>query len=123
MKKYILLSICTLFFLTANAQEKPNIIWIMAEDMSADLECYGMPNVKTPYLNKMAAEGIKFENCFVTNSICSPSRSAMILGTNQVKTNTHHHRSNRKVPLDTQFTPFTKLLREVGYTMQYYMNV
>ncbi|WP_282135277.1 sulfatase family protein [Seonamhaeicola maritimus] len=96
--------------------EKPNIIWLMAEDISLDLECYGMPAVKTPMLNKMARKGVKFNNCFVTNSICSPSRSAMMIGTHQVKTNTHHHRSNRDVPLDNQFTPFTQLLRENGYT-------
>ncbi|UMB61722.1 sulfatase [Lutibacter sp. A80] len=96
--------------------KKPNIIWIMAEDMSTDLECYGMPAVKTPNLNKMAAEGVKFNNCFVTNSICSPSRSAMMIGTHQVKTNSHNHRSNRDVPLDSQFTPFTQKLREAGYT-------
>ncbi len=96
--------------------ERPNIIWLMAEDISTDLECYGMPDVKTPNLNAMASKGVLFENAFVTNPICSPSRSAMMIGTHQLKTNTHHHRSNRDVPLDNQFTPFTALLRDVGYT-------
>ncbi len=98
------------------AQKKPNIIWIMAEDMSTDLECYGFPDVKTPHLNKMATEGIRFNNAFVTNPICSPSRSSMMLGTHQIASNTHHHRSNRKVPLNKKYTPFTQLLREAGYT-------
>ena len=97
-------------------KQKPNIIWLMAEDMSTDLETYGMSNVKTPHLNKMAAEGIRFDNAFVTNPICSPSRSAMMVGTHQIRTNSHNHRSNRKIPLDTQFKPFTKLLKNVGYT-------
>ncbi|MDX6746946.1 sulfatase-like hydrolase/transferase [Polaribacter sp. PL03] len=126
--KYILLNFCIIFTvlsckktsekvaLNEIKKERPNIIWIMAEDMSTDLETYGMPNVKTPNLNKMASEGIRFDNAFVTNSICSPSRSAMMIGTHQIKTNTHHHRSNRKTPLDTQFKPFTKLLRDAGYT-------
>ncbi|WP_087521980.1 sulfatase family protein [Polaribacter sp. SA4-12] len=96
--------------------QRPNIIWIMAEDMSTDLETYGMPNVKTPNLNKMASEGIRFDNAFVTNPICSPSRSAMMVGTHQVITNSHNHRSNRNTPLDSQFKPFTKLLRDAGYT-------
>ncbi|WP_233098693.1 sulfatase family protein [Aureibaculum flavum] len=96
--------------------KQPNIIWIMAEDMSTDLACYGLPNVKTPYLDKMASEGVRFDNAFVTNPICSPSRSAMMIGTHQVKTNTHNHRSNREVPLDKQFTPMTQKLREAGYT-------
>ncbi|WP_262480871.1 sulfatase-like hydrolase/transferase [Algibacter lectus] len=98
------------------ALKKPNIIWLMAEDMSVDLACYGMQAVKTPYLDKMASEGIRFDNAFVTNPICSPSRSAMMIGTHQVKTNTHNHRSNRDIPLNKQFTPFTQKLREVGYT-------
>lgn len=101
---------------TTKETKRPNIIWIMAEDMSTDLEVYGMPDVKTPNLNKMAAEGVRFNNAFVTNPICSPSRSAMMLGVHQVKSNTHNHRSNRDVPLDPQFTPFTQLLRDAGYT-------
>ncbi|WP_273445622.1 sulfatase [Neolewinella agarilytica] len=109
-----------LFFLAANfslvAQEPPNIIWIMAEDMSTDLACYGMPDVRTPNLDKLASEGARFENCFVTNPICSPSRSSMMVGVHQVKTNTHHHRSNREVPLSAPYRPFTQLLREAGYT-------
>lgn len=116
MKKYLL--VCGLFFalFTANAQQKPNIIWLMAEDMSLDLECYGMPAVKTPVLNKMAEQGVRFDNCFVTNPICSPSRSAMMVGTHQVKINAHNHRSNRDVPLNENFKPFTALLRNAGYT-------
>ncbi|WP_339917802.1 sulfatase [Yeosuana marina] len=96
--------------------KQPNIIWLMAEDISTDLECYGMPNVKTPFLNKMAEEGIRFDNAFVTSPICSPSRSAMMIGTHQVKTNTQHHRSNRNVVLSPDYKPFTKLLRDAGYT-------
>jgi N-sulfoglucosamine sulfohydrolase len=96
--------------------QPPNIIWLMAEDISLDLACYGMKAVKTPTLDRMAQEGIRFNNCFVTNPICSPSRSAMMVGTHQVKTNSHNHRSNRDVPLPEPFKPFTYLLREAGYT-------
>ena len=130
MKSIKLITLTTCIILTISAckkntekvaqvevkKERPNIIWIMAEDMSTDLETYGMPNVKTPHLNKMANQGIRFDNAFVTNPICSPSRSAMMIGTHQVKTNSHNHRSNRDVPLDSQFKPFTKLLRDAGYT-------
>ena len=130
LKKIIIIALISSFIVSCKSNKKPeiaevntetqakrpNIIWLMAEDMSTDLECYGMPDVKTPFLNKMAAEGIRFDNAFVTNPICSPSRSAMMVGTHQVKTNTHHHRSNRDVPLDPQFKPFTALLRDAGYT-------
>ena len=69
------------------SEKKPNIIWLMAEDMSLDLACYGMPAVKTPNLDKMASDGVRFDNCFVTNPICSPSRSSMMVGVNQLKIN------------------------------------
>lgn len=124
MKKFAFIHICLFFVCTILAQKKPdrlsqskpNIIWLMAEDISLDLECYGMKAVKTPNLNKMAEEGVRFDNCFVTNPICSPSRSAMLTGTHQVKINAHNHRSNRDVPLDENFKPFTYWLREAGYT-------
>jgi len=97
-------------------QKLPNIIWLMAEDISLDLACYGMQAVQTPNLDQMALDGIKFNNAYVTNPICSPSRSAMMVGVHQIKTNTHNHRSNRDVPLSEPYLPFTKLLRDAGYT-------
>ncbi|MEO9892710.1 sulfatase [Aurantibacter sp.] len=97
-------------------EKPPNIIWLMAEDISLDLACYGMKAVKTPNLDQMAMDGIKYNNAYVTNPICSPSRSAMMVGVHQVKTNTHNHRSNRDVPLSKPYLPFTKLLRDAGYT-------
>lgn len=101
---------------TQQEQKQPNIIWLMAEDISLDLACYGMKAVQTPNLDQMALDGIKFNNAYVTNPICSPSRSAMMVGVHQVKTNTHNHRSNRDVPLSEPYLPFTKLLRDAGYT-------
>ena len=77
LRKTIALAVVSLLTVSAIAQKevkRPNIIWLMAEDMSIDLECYGMEAVKTPNLNKMAAEGVRYDNCFVTNPICSPSR-------------------------------------------------
>ncbi len=107
----VLISSCS-----KEVEEKPNIIWLMAEDISLDLECYGMKGLKTPTMNKMAEEGVLFTNAFCTNSICSPSRSAMMTGVHQVKINAHQHRSNRDLPLPAPYQPFTKLLRDAGYT-------
>ena len=56
--------------------EHPNIIWLMAEDISTDLECNGMKGVHTPVLNQLAAEDMFFESAYCTASISSPSRSA-----------------------------------------------
>jgi N-sulfoglucosamine sulfohydrolase len=105
------------FALICSAHAKqPNIIWIMAEDMGPDLECYGMAGVKTPNLNLMAKEGALFKKAYCTNPICSPNRSAMMVGVHQTITNTQHHRSNRDIPLEAPFKPITYWLREAGYS-------
>jgi N-sulfoglucosamine sulfohydrolase len=98
------------------AAEKPNIIWLMAEDMGLDLECYGMAGVKTPNLNKMAEEGARYTKAYCANPICSPNRSSMMVGVHQTVINAHHHRSNRDRPLDAPFKPITSWLRDAGYT-------
>ncbi|MBB6461701.1 sulfatase-like hydrolase/transferase [Flammeovirga kamogawensis] len=98
-----------------NAQDRPNILLVMAEDISTDLACYGMEAVKTPTFDRLAEEGIKYTNCIGTNSICSPSRSALMVGAHQNITNAQNHRSNRNTPLDNKFVPITKLLQDVGY--------
>ncbi len=116
LKKRILTIISTFTLTSAYSFEQPNIIWLMAEDISTDLACYGMKAVKTPNLDKLANEGIRYTHCFCTNSICSPSRSAMMTGVHQLKINAQHHRSNRDVPLPEPYKPFTYWLREAGYT-------
>lgn len=116
LKNNTLILLFIIIFLDVSAREKPNIIWLMAEDISTDLACYGMKAVKTPNLDKLAEEGIKYTNCFCTNSICSPSRSAMMVGVHQLKINAQHHRSNRDVPLPEPYKPVTYWLRKAGYT-------
>lgn len=116
MKKLLSYILLLAFVLPVQAQERPNIIWLMAEDISTDLETYGMAGVQTPNLNKLAEQGIKYTNTFSTNPICSPNRSAMMVGTHQNMIGAQHHRSNRNRVLPTPYKPLTYWLREVGYT-------
>lgn len=95
---------------------KPNILFILSEDMSIDLECYGMSGVKTPILNQLASTGIQYMNAYGNNSICSPSRSNMMTGVHQNIINAQHHRSNRNIPLSDPYKPITSYLRDAGYT-------
>lgn len=96
--------------------QKPNILFILSEDMSTDLECYGMQAVKTPVLNSLAKTGVQFMNAYGNNSICSPSRSNMMTGVHQNSINAQHHRSNREIPLMAPYKPITSYLRDAGYT-------
>ncbi|MEL7530682.1 MAG: sulfatase [Bacteroidota bacterium] len=117
---YFLTIVCCLGLACEQASEQtdrqpPNIIWLMAEDIGQDLACYGVPALQTPVLDQLAAEGIRYTQCYSTNPICSPNRSAMMLGTHQNISNTQHHRSYRESPLMEPFAPITHYLREAGY--------
>lgn len=98
------------------ASRVPNIVLLMAEDIGQDLACYGMEGVKTPVLDRLAAEGRRYDNAICANPICSPNRSALMVGVNPTLINAHMHRSNRDTPLEDPFKPITYYLRKAGYT-------
>ena len=61
--------------------EKPNVIFILMDDMGcSDVSCYGAKKVKTPHIDRLAAEGIKFTDFHTAASTCSPSRAAFLTG-------------------------------------------
>ena len=95
----------------------PNIVWIIADDLSPELGCYGNQLVKTPSLDRLAREGTRFTNAFVTAPVCSPSRSAMITGMYQTSIGAHNHRSHRDdgYTLPAPVRLVTGYLREAGY--------
>ena len=65
----------------AQDSQRPNILFIMTDDHAAHaLSCYGSRVNRTPNLDRIAAEGMRFDNCFVTNSICTPSRATILTG-------------------------------------------
>jgi len=64
----------------ACAEERPNILLIVSEDNGQELGCYGEPFVKTPVLDKLAEEGIRFHNAYVPQAGCSQSRAALLTG-------------------------------------------
>lgn len=103
--------------LGATAQQKPNIVWIITEDISPELGCYGYPFVQTPHLDQLASEGLLFTRMFSTAPVCSPSRSAMITGMYQTSIGAHNHRSHRgdgyRLPAPVQ--PITEYFRQAGY--------
>jgi len=101
----------------AGEARKPNILWIIAEDFSPDLGCYGEPAVQTPRIDALAAEGVRYDQCCVTAPICSIARSALMTGMYQTSIGAHHHRSHREdgYKLPEGVRTFTSRLREAGY--------
>ncbi len=64
-----------------NADDRPNIVVILCDDLGyGDLECYGHPHIKTPHLNQLAAEGIRFTDFYSAAPVCSPSRVGLLTG-------------------------------------------
>ncbi len=94
---------------------RPNVLWIYGEDLSPDLGCYGTPAVSTPNIDRLASEGIRHTQAFVTAPVCSASRSALITGTWQTHFDAHNHRSNRDRPLRADMKLVTDCFREAGY--------
>lgn len=74
---------------------RPNILWLIAEDMSPDLGCYGCKQVTTPNLDRLAAAGVRYTRAFTTAPVCSPSRSAFCTGMYQTTIGAHNHRAHR----------------------------
>ena len=71
----------------------PNVLWIFIEDASCNISCYGEKAIQTPHIDALAAEGVRFENAFVSAPVCSPSRSALVTGMYQTTFGAHNHRS------------------------------
>lgn len=99
------------------ASDPWNVVWIIADDLSPDLSCYGRTDVSTPNIDRLAAEGALFTNAYVTGPVCSASRSALITGMYQTSIGAHAHRSHRGdgFALSDPVRLITDYFREAGY--------
>ncbi|MFT5470387.1 MAG: arylsulfatase A-like enzyme [Verrucomicrobiales bacterium] len=98
--------------------ERPNIVWIVVEDMSVHFSCYGEKTIETPNVDGLAAQGALFESAFVTCPVCSPARSAMITGMYQTSIGAHQHRSGRgelRLHLPDRVRTIPDFFKEAGY--------
>ncbi|MGB0372282.1 MAG: sulfatase family protein [Opitutales bacterium] len=94
------------------ADERPNFIFFIADDVSQeDLGIYGHPVIQTPHIDALAAEGMRFDNAYLTSSSCSPSRISIVTG--RYPHNTGAPELHKQMPADQ--VPFTRILREHGY--------
>src|SRR5688500_11256206 len=112
----LIVGFCCGFATTLLSAERPNIVWIITEDMSPHFGCYGERAIQTPNVDRLAAEGTRFSQAFVTAPICSISRSALITGMYQTSIGAQHQRSGRgtvKIHLEG-IEPLPQLFQRAG---------
>jgi N-sulfoglucosamine sulfohydrolase len=111
-----LLTLVGLFFgFSADASERPNILWITSEDNNVNwVGCYGNPHAHTPHIDKLASEGFQYMNCFANAPVCAPSRSGWITGVHPVSLGTLPMRSRYDIP-HQEIKYYPDYLKEVGY--------
>ncbi len=113
----ILVSICGCSE-TTKLDQKPNIVIIFNDDQGyQDLGCFGSPNIKTPYVDQLAAEGMLFTDFYVASSVCSPSRAALLTGCypQRVDVEGVFFPNEGHVGLDTSHVTIAEALKSVGY--------
>lgn len=102
----------------AGDQQRPNILWFVVDDMSANLSCYGETVIETAELDRLATEGLRFTRAYATSPVCSSFRSALITGMYQTTIGSHHHRSGRgqrRIQLPDDVRPLPELFQQAGY--------
>ncbi len=93
--------------------ERPNILWVVSEDNTTMLRCYGDSNAVTPTLDKLASEGIQYNKAYSNAPVCAPARSTIITGMYASSLGTANMRSKNSIPKEVKFFP--QLLRQAGY--------
>jgi arylsulfatase A-like enzyme len=114
----LLLAACLspVFVSSVDASEEnslPNIVWITNEDISPDLGCYGVEHAITPTLDRLATEGVLYENAFALAGVCAVSRSCVITGMVSSSIGSHGMRFHTRLPAHIKC--FTEYLRQAGY--------
>ncbi len=99
----------------------PNIVFILADDLGyGDLGCYGHPTIRTPNLDRMAAEGMRFTDFYSAAEVCTPSRAALLTGRYAVRSGMAHDRFRVLRSRSTGHLPerertIAEMLKERGY--------
>ena len=102
-----------LLLLSAPQERQPNIIFIHADDLGyGDLSCYGQQKFRTPNLDGMAAEGMRFTQYYAGSTVCAPSRCVLMTG---LHSGHCYIRGNAKVDLRARDVTVARILKDAGY--------
>src|SRR5262245_4639493 len=97
----------------ADDAQRPNLVFILADDLGyGDLGCYGQMKIRTPHLDRLAAEGVRFTDFYAGSTVCAPSRCVLMTG---LHTGHCYIRGNAKTNLRPTDVTVAKLLRQAGY--------
>ncbi len=98
------------------AETRPNILWLLAEDVGPEAFSFSQtPEAKTPVIDQLARDGVRYSRAYTTAPVCSPSRSALITGMYAITIGAHQHRTKNKSPLPEGVRILPDRLREAGY--------
>lgn len=127
MRFVVLLLLSLAAPLSQAAPAKPNIVVILCDDLGyGDLACYGHPHIRTPHLDRMAKEGIRYTSCYSAAPVCSPSRVGLMTGRSPNRSgvydwipaagpNTKRPDAREQVHLNADAVTIPKLLKKAGY--------
>lgn len=115
--RFLILLLSSFALLNPFVQAKPNVLFILCDDLRPDaLGCYGSKHVKTPHIDRLAGEGVRFANTFCTTSLCSPSRASILSG---LYAHTHGVTDNF-TEYPASMPSFPGLLHDAGYATSYF---
>src|SRR5476649_2943478 len=122
MKRFVIALVAALSianFANAGDAKKPNIIYILADDLGyGELGCYGQKKIKTPNLDKLAAQGLRFTQHYAGNAVCAPSRCVLMTGLHsghaQVRNNIETKPDGQQ-PIAADTVTIARLLKSLGY--------
>ena len=119
--KHLLIILCFLFGLNISSDPRPNILIIMADDMSPKINALGDKTAITPNIDKLVESGKSYINAFTTAGVCACSRSSLLTGKNQISIGAMHMRTSTRTEVpylavpDSNIKAFPEILRKFGY--------
>lgn len=112
--KQLLIILALVTGTAAGAQQRPNIIYILADDLGyGDIGCYGQEKIKTPNIDQLAKAGMKFTDFYAGSTVCAPSRASLMTG---LHTGHSYVRGNGEIALREKDSVLTQYLQQQGYT-------